>query len=87
MENLLKDISEALYIGNGDNVILESEGEITDSMQWYIDYGYNIVEAERLGVKYGDLPTTDKEMIFWADYKKILVADKYNSARGYWVLR
>ena len=87
MKNLLKDISEVLYISNGDNTLLESNAEIMDCMRGYIDEGYHIDDAEVYGVKYEDLPMTDEERAYWADYKQILVADKYNSTRGYWVLR
>ena len=85
MEKLLENITEALYVSNGDNVYLETKEDIVNCMDWYFDYGYNV--AENLDVKYEDLPMTDEERAFWSDYKKILVAEKYNSEMSYLVLR
>ena len=80
--------TEAIYVGNGDTAFLEFSDDILESMEGYINDGYTIREGEDMGLEpYQLFMYLSKEDREWAQDAHLLVADKYNSARGYYLLK
>ncbi len=80
--------TEAIYISGGGNAFLEFPDDILESMEVDLNNGYTIREGEDMGLDpdylFLYLSKEDRE---WAQDAHLLVADKYNSERGYYLLK
>lgn len=82
------NFTEALYISGAGNFFLENQEELLDSMIEYLNIGYQIRDGIELGMIPEDmyLYMTDDQIQWWKG-AKLLVADKYNSERGFYLVR